>query len=87
MEHIPIRTCIGCGIKKDKSEFIRIIKNNLNEINIDKIGKKDGRGAYICDSVDCFLKAYKFKKIDKTFKMKISEDVYERLRGIIIDKK
>jgi len=85
MPHIPIRTCIGCKIKRAKSELIKIVKNN-NQIEVDKTGKIEGRGAYICDSIECFEKAYKFKKIEKTFKMKIDEEVYERLKGIIIDK-
>lgn len=85
MKHLPTRTCIGCGAKKDKAEFIRIVKNN-NKIEIDKTGKNEGRGAYICDSIDCFNKAYKFKKIEKAFKMRIDDDIYERLKGIIIGK-
>ena len=85
MKHLPTRTCIGCGAKRDKSEFIRIVKNN-NKIEVDKTGKSEGRGAYICDSTDCLSKAYKFKKIEKTFKMKINDEIYERLKGIIIGK-
>lgn len=85
MKHLPTRTCIGCGAKKDKAEFIRIVKNN-NKIECDKTGKSEGRGAYICDSIDCFNKAYKFKKMEKTFKMKIDNEIYERLKGIIIGK-
>lgn len=85
MKHLPIRTCIGCGAKKDKAEFIRIVKNN-NKIESDKKGKSEGRGAYICNSIDCFNKAYKFKKMEKTFKMKIDNEIYERLKGIIIGK-
>lgn len=85
MGHIPTRTCIGCNSKKDKSNFIRIVKKN-NQIELDKTGKKEGRGAYICDSIDCFEKAYKYKKFEKVFKMKIDEEVYERLKGIIVGK-
>lgn len=80
--HIPTRTCIGCGVKKGKNDFIRIVKKDA-QIEIDKTGKKEGRGAYICESIECFEKAYKSKKIEKSFKMKIDESVYERLKGII----
>lgn len=83
MKHLPTRTCIACGVKKGKNEFIRIVKKD-NDIEVDKTGKSEGRGAYICDSVDCFNKAYKFKKIEKTFRMKIDDKVYERLEGIIV---
>ena len=76
------RTCIGCGVKKGKNDFIRIVKKDA-QIEIDKTGKKEGRGAYICESIECFEKAYKSRKIEKNFKMKIDESVYERLKGII----
>lgn len=86
MKSMPQRTCIGCNIKKDKRDLIRIVKNKSNEINIDKSGKLEGRGAYICDNINCLEKAIKSKRLERTFEMKISEDVYENLRGVIIDK-
>ena len=51
MKSIPQRTCMGCNSKKDKKDLIRIVKNNKNEISIDKTGKQDGRGAYICNNI------------------------------------
>lgn len=86
MKNIPQRTCIGCNIKKDKKEFIRIVKDNQNNISIDKTGKANGRGAYICDNIDCLEKAIKSKRIEKNFKMSIDESVYKNLRGVISDK-
>lgn len=86
MKNIPQRTCIGCNTKKDKKDLIRIVKNKKNEINIDRTGKLEGRGAYICDNIDCLEKAIKTKRLERTFEMKISEEIYENLRGVIIDK-
>lgn len=83
MKNIPQRTCIGCNEKKDKNDFIRIVKDNNNNINIDKTGKMNGRGAYICDNIDCLEKAIKNKRIEKSFKMSIGEDIYNKLREII----
>ena len=62
MKNIPQRTCIGCNIKKDKKDFIRIVKDNENNISIDRTGKANGRGAYICDNIECLEKAIKNKK-------------------------
>ena len=59
MKKQPQRTCMGCSEKKDKKEFIRIVKNKNNEINIDKTGKLEGRGAYICDNIQCLEKVIK----------------------------
>ena len=86
MKKQPQRTCMGCNQKKDKKDLIRIVKNKENEINIDKTGKMEGRGAYICDNIECLEKAIKNKKIEKSFKMNIDESVYANLRGVISGK-
>lgn len=85
MKSQPQRTCMGCNDKKDKKDLIRIVKNKKNEISIDKTGKKEGRGAYICDDIKCLEKVIKSKRLEKIFDMKISEEIYENLRGVIID--
>ena len=86
MRQPPERTCMGCNIKKPKKEFIRIVKNKNNEINIDKTGKMPGRGAYICDNIECLEKLIKSKRLEKVFETKISDEIYEKLRGVILDK-
>lgn len=86
MKNIPQRTCIGCREKKDKKDLIRIVKDKEGNISIDKTGKANGRGAYICDDVTCLEKAIKSKSLQRTFETEITEELYENLRGVIIDK-
>ncbi len=86
MNKIPQRTCMGCNQKKDKKQLIRIVKNKENEISIDRTGKKEGRGAYICDDTKCLEKLIKSNRLEKIFEMKISQEIYESLRGVIFDK-
>ena len=83
MKSIPQRTCMGCNSKKDKKDLIRIVKNNKNEISIDKTGKQDGRGAYICKNDQCLEKAIKTKRIERTLGINISEEVYNELKRLI----
>lgn len=85
MKKIVQRMCIGCNNKKDKRELIRIVLSKSGEITIDKTGKLEGRGAYICDNVECLDKAIKTKRLEKSFNTKIEEDIYNKLRGVIID--
>ena len=85
MKKIVTRTCIGCNEKREKKELLRIVKNKEAEISIDKTGKKEGRGAYICKDKECMEKAIKNRKLEKSFKMKISEEVYENLRDMMIN--
>ena len=85
MKSLPQRTCIGCGIKRNKRELIRVVKDKEGNINIDKTGKANGRGAYLCDNVECLEKAVKSKKLEREFETKIENEIYESLRGVMID--
>ena len=82
----PQRTCMGCNQKKDKKDLVRIVKNKENEINVDRTGKLDGRGAYICDNIECLEKVIKSKRLERTLDTKISQEIYESLRGVILGK-
>ena len=86
MKNQPQRTCMGCNSKKDKRDLIRIVKNKQNEISIDRTGKQEGRGAYLCDDIQCLEKVIKSKRLEKILDSKISEEIYENLRGVILDK-
>ena len=77
---IPTRMCIGCGEMKPKKELIRVVKNKEGEISLDFTGKKPGRGAYICNSEECLVKAIKTKKIERSFSQKIDDEIYEKLK-------
>lgn len=81
----PQRTCMGCNQKKDKKDLIRIVKNKSGQITIDKTGKLEGRGAYICDNKDCLEKIIKNKRLERVFDMQISNEIYESLRGVMIE--
>ena len=77
---------MGCNEKKDKNQLIRIIKNKDNEIHVDKTGKMEGRGAYICNDVKCLEKVIKSKRLEKVLETNISNEIYESLRGVILGK-
>lgn len=77
---IPMRQCTGCGERKEKKELIRIIKTPEEEITVDFTGKKNGRGAYICNSIDCLKLARKRKALDRSLKTTIPAEIYESLQ-------
>ena len=86
MKKVVQRMCIGCNEKKDKRDLIRVVLSKTGEISIDKTGKQEGRGAYICDNIECLEKAIKSKRLERSFEMKIEDEIYDKLRGVIIDK-
>ena len=76
---IPLSQCIGCGAMKSKKELLRVLKTAEDEIVLDATGRKNGRGAYLCPSMDCFKKAVKNKGLERSFKTAIPKEVYETL--------
>lgn len=75
----PQRQCVGCRESRDKKELIRVVKTPEGEIMLDFTGRQNGRGAYLCENESCLQKAKKTNALNRSFKMNVSEDVYEEL--------
>lgn len=78
---VPLRQCTGCGEMKSKKEMIRVIKTPEDQILLDTTGKKNGRGAYICNSLECLRRAIKSKGLERSLKTTIPINVYEQLES------
>lgn len=79
VKKVPLRKCTGCGEMKSKKELVRVVKSPEGEISIDLTGKKPGRGAYVCHSIDCLKLARKARRLEKAFSCPIPADVYDRM--------
>ena len=79
VKKIPQRRCVGCNNMKDKKELIRVVRSAEGEVSIDKIGKKPGRGAYVCPTSECITKAVKEKRLEKALDVAIGTEIYEKL--------
>jgi predicted RNA-binding protein YlxR (DUF448 family) len=76
---IPLRKCIGCGELREKKEMIRVIRTAEGNIEIDRTGRKNGRGAYICQNPECLRKAGKNHGLEHSLRVSIPEEVYRSL--------
>lgn len=76
---VPLRMCSGCREMKPKENLIRVVKNKEGEIFLDTTGKKNGRGAYLCHSEECFLKARKSRGFERAFQTKIEDALYDSM--------
>ncbi len=84
---IPLRMCISCREMKPKKEMLRIVKNAQNDIFIDRKGKAEGRGAYICDSEQCVKDCIKKKILNKVFEYDVPQEIYQSVREDFLAKK
>jgi predicted RNA-binding protein YlxR (DUF448 family) len=77
--------CLGCRENKNKRELIRVVRTPSGEIELDLTGKKAGRGAYICPSIDCFKKAVKSRGLEKSLRSNVPDSIFillkEKLAG------
>ena len=76
---IPLRKCTGCNEMRPKKELIRVLKTSEEEIILDVTGRKNGRGAYLCNSLECFQKARKSRGLERSLQTKIPDEIYEVL--------
>ena len=76
---VPLRQCVGCMEMKEKKSMMRVLKTPEGDIVLDTTGKKNGRGAYLCNSMECLKKAQKNKGLERSFKMSLSNEIYAGL--------
>lgn len=80
-KHIPQRTCVICRQKFDKRHLMRLVRTDLG-VFLDTSGKRDGRGAYICDNSDCRTRAVSTDILNKALRTVLNEEDRQRLREI-----
>ena len=79
VKKIPMRMCTGCMEMKPKKELIRVVKSKEGEITLDLVGKKPGRGAYVCKDAACLAKSFKTKRLSRNLETNISQEIYDEL--------
>ena len=74
-KHIPMRTCVACRTAGDKRGLLRVVRELAGQAVYDKSGKMNGRGAYICASEVCIQLAKKQRKLERSLKCDISDEL------------
>lgn len=91
---IPMRKCLGCDEMFPQRELVRVVKTKIKgeseevtayEISLDLVGKKAGRGAYICKRTQCFDSAKKKKRFSRALGCEIPEEIYESMKRELTD--
>ncbi len=78
---IPERKCLGCNTSKPKTELARVVRAPDGTVSLDLTGKKSGRGAYVCKSVECLKKCRKRRCIERALEVEIPDEVYTAIEG------
>ena len=78
---IPMRKCTGCGEMKEKKSLIRIVRTPGGDIKLDRTGKINGRGAYLCDNPACLRTAQKRRSLQRSLDTAIPDEIFDELAG------
>ncbi len=81
VKKIPQRQCVGCREMKDKKSLLRVVRSPEGAVSLDFGGKKPGRGAYVCHSVECLRKARKTRALERAFETAIPAEVYDAMEA------
>ncbi len=87
MKNVPLRMCIACREMKPKNQMLRVVRSQSGEISLDFTGKKNGRGAYICDCEACIKKLGKAKLLNRAFSAPVEDGIYRAIEEAYFAKK
>ncbi|NLJ64571.1 MAG: YlxR family protein [Christensenellaceae bacterium] len=76
---IPMRMCVACREMTPKRELIRVVRSPEGEISIDDRGKKNGRGAYVCNKIECIENAIKRKQLERALDANVPDEIKQAL--------
>jgi predicted RNA-binding protein YlxR (DUF448 family) len=51
--HVPLRTCAGCRAAAPRSDLLRLVRSSDGSADVDPIGDRPGRGAYVHPTAAC----------------------------------
>ena len=82
---IPMRMCVGCREMKPKKELIRVVRSPEGVVSMDPVGKKPGRGAYVCRQEACLMRAIRQKQLERQLETSLTPEVADALAKALAD--
>lgn len=73
--------CVACRAMQPKKELLRVVRKTDGTVTVDRTGRVNGRGAYLCPNIDCFEKAIKTKAIERALEVRLDDETVARMRG------
>ncbi len=75
--HRPERTCLGCGVRDNKGNLLRLVVTTSGELIVDQMGT--GRGGYLHEKGTCWEAFLGKKKLYRAFHLEIGREARGKL--------
>ncbi|MGI6604189.1 MAG: RNase P modulator RnpM [bacterium] len=82
---IPLRMCVGCQEMRPKRELLRVVRTPEKKVEVDRTGKRSGRGAYICPRRECLVKAIQGKRLQKALETDLPPEIMQELEDRLVE--
>ncbi|MGP8160443.1 MAG: YlxR family protein [Candidatus Dormibacteria bacterium] len=72
MDHVPLRTCVGCRRRRPRPELVRLVAGAAGAVILDTPARAPGRGAYLCrdSGVACLRAAQKRRSLSRSLRVR-----------------
>ena len=79
-KHVPVRTCVVCRETNAKRTLTRLVRTEAEGVQVDLTGKRNGRGAYLCDKPSCWQRALTSDVLEKALRTEMTEIDRQRVK-------
>ncbi|HVA89429.1 MAG TPA: YlxR family protein [Chloroflexota bacterium] len=76
---LPERTCVACRVSRPKRHLVRLVRTAEGTVEVDKTGKRAGRGAYLCPAQVCWRLARTRKSLDQALAVTVTAEAWVAL--------
>ena len=81
-----VRMCVGCRAERPKNEMLRVVRGADGVVEMDTIGRLQGRGAYLCPDLECLRAAIKKKALPRALKHPVGNEIYAMIEPLCSDR-
>lgn len=74
--------CVACREMRAKKDLIRVVRTE-DGLKLDRTGKINGRGAYLCRDAACLSKAIKIRALERTLEAPLTDELKDALESEI----
>ncbi len=76
-----MRMCVACREMRAKKDLMRVVRTGEGVLELDRTGKLNGRGAYLCRDEACLRKAVKTRALERALEAPATETLLSALSG------
>jgi predicted RNA-binding protein YlxR (DUF448 family) len=82
LKKIPMRMCVACREMRAKKDLMRVVRTETGLV-LDRSGKLNGRGAYLCRDAACLSKAIKTRALERALEAPLNDELKAALESEI----